>query len=58
MALKSWIVRYRRSCEGEAVVDARTAEEAVALVDGGDFNHDTAEEMVDWEALGKAEENV
>jgi hypothetical protein len=58
MAVKSWLVRYRRSCEGEAVVDARTAEEAAALVESGGFDYDPTEEMFDWEVIGEPEENA
>lgn len=55
--VKVWAVRYSRTCEGTALVDAETAEEARAAVEAGDFDADTrGEEQVDWEAIGAAKE--
>ena len=56
--IKSWLVPYRRSCQGEAVVEAATAEEARSIVAGGGFDYDSAEEQFDWEVTGDPEENT
>lgn len=53
----SWLVRYRATIEGTTVVDAESAEEARAKVVQGDFDFDSGQEMVDWEARGDAEPN-
>ncbi len=56
-AMRVWAVAYERTCRGTAIVKARTAEEAAAKVnDGGDFDYDSGEEMVDWRATGPAKE--
>ena len=55
---ESWIVPFRATIEGTTVVDAATADAAVAKVEAGDFNHfDPNAEMVDWEETGPAEPN-
>ena len=55
--MKSWLVPYRLTTQGTAVVEAENAEAAVALVENGDFEADSGEERVDWAADGDAEEN-
>ena len=55
--LKGWLVPYERTCRGEAYVEAATAEEAVAEVEGGGFEADRGEEQVDWKATGTARED-
>ena len=55
---KSWLVSYRRSCAGQAVVEAATAEEARSIVAGGGFDYDPCEEQFDWEVVSDPEENT
>ena len=54
---KGWLVPYERTCQGHAYVEAATAEEAVAQVEGGGFEADRGEEQVDWKAIGAARED-
>ena len=54
--MKAWLVPYERICRGSAYVEAPTAEEAEALVRGGDFEPDSGEEQVDWSTAGPAKE--
>ncbi len=54
--LREWAVPYVRTCRGTATVEARTAEEAEAIVDGGGFDADRGEEQTDWSVCGSARE--
>jgi hypothetical protein len=53
---KWWSVPYRATVQGTTQVEAETAEDARALVDGGTFDLDAGQEIVDWEATGSAKE--
>lgn len=49
-----WHVHYELTTRGVAEVEADTADEAVAMVDGGEFDANTGEERVDWGATSGA----
>ncbi len=51
---REWLVPYRRVCCGTASVEAVTADEAVAMVNAGNFEVGVGEETVDWGATGPA----
>ena len=57
MSRKWWSVPYRATVQGTTQVEAETAEDARALVDGGDFELHDGQEMVDWAATGPARED-
>jgi hypothetical protein len=56
--MKTWLVNYRVTHEGSASVEAETADEAFDMVDGGNFDADPGQEMVDWEAYGHPKEDA
>lgn len=49
-----WTVPVRETLVGYAEVEAETAEEAMALVNAGDYDINPGCERVNWEARGKA----
>lgn len=57
--MKGWMVRGRFIFDGEAYVEANTAEEAKKKFDEGDFEfQERASSCVDWEKRGEPDECV
>jgi hypothetical protein len=55
--MESWLVPYKATVRGVTVVEAISAEDAVARVEAGVFDLDNGQEMTDWAATGSAKEN-
>lgn len=53
--IRQWSVPYRVTRCGTATVEARTAEEAEAMVESGDFEESECDERIGWELDGSAE---
>jgi hypothetical protein len=55
--VKEWIIYGRFTFDGHALVEAETAEEAIAKFGAGNFEFDApTASCVDWESRGKPEE--
>lgn len=54
---RTWTVHYERIMRGDVTVEAESAEEARAIVERGDFEPDSGEELVDWGSIGSVRED-
>ena len=53
---REWLVPYRVTYHGVTCVEADTAEDAQAMIAGGDFHDGVCAERMDWESIGPARE--